>query len=159
MDKILMFVALIFFSAFSQTMLYPNKPYTPKDTLVGFTVKQFNKLDSLLADSVRYQKQISLLKVESKISDSLEGAYKIQLSNSNSQIQLFQTEKILYKGQDSLLTQKALIYKGLVDDLQKQVDANSKKTGFFNNTFWFGTGAVVGVVVAYLSSIMLHNIK
>jgi hypothetical protein len=91
--------------------------------------------------------------------DSLDASYKSQLFSDNAQIQLFQSEKLLYKGQDSLLTQKAMVYKGLVDDLQKQVTANTNKTGFFNNTFWFGTGAVVGVVVAYISSLMLQNIK
>jgi len=159
MDKIIVLIALLSFGGFSQTVLYPNKPFTPKDTVIAFTTKQFNKLDSMLADTIQYQKQIGLLTIKSKIMDSLNTVYKSQILNANSQIQLFQAEKLLYKGQDSLLTQKALVYKGLVDDLQKQVTTNTNKTGFFNNSFWFGFGAVIGVAMAYVSSLMLHNIK
>lgn len=159
MVKIFVLLAVLSFSVFSQTVIYPNKPYTSKDTTIGFTVKQFNKLDSMLADTARYQKQIGLLILKSKIMDSLDATYKSQILNNNSQIQLFQTEKILYKGQDSLLTQKVAVYQGLVTDLQKQVKTEADKTGFFTDTFWFGSGAVVGVVMAYISSLMLHNIK
>jgi hypothetical protein len=160
MAKIIVLLAVLSFNVFSQTVLYPNKPYTPKDTTIGFTVKQFNKLDSMLADTARYQKQIGLLTLKSKIMDSLDVTYKNQILNNNSQIQLFQTERLLYKGQDSLLVQKATtVYQGLVTDLQKQVTANANKTGFFNDTFWFGSGALVGVIMAYISSLMLHNIK
>ena len=159
MVKIIVWLAILSFSVSSQTVIYPNKPYTPKDTTIGFTVKQFNKLDSMLADTARYQKQIGLLTLKSKIMDSLDVTYKNQILNNNSQIQLFQTERLLYKGQDSLLVQKATVYQGLVTDLQKQVTANANKTGFFNDTFWFGSGALVGVIMAYISSLMLHNIK
>jgi len=64
MAKIIVLLAVLSFNVFSQTVLYPNKPYTPKDTTIGFTVKQFNKLDSMLADTARYQKQIGLLTVK-----------------------------------------------------------------------------------------------
>jgi hypothetical protein len=158
MVKNLLILALTF-STFSQTVLKPNQAYTPKDTMVVFTVAHFNKLDSILADTVRYQKQIGLLNQKGRVSDSLEGVCKGQLQNCNTQVQLFQSEKVLYTSRDSLLTQKALVYKGLVDDLQKQVNNDIKKVGFFNDVFWFGAGAVVGVASVYISSLALHNIK
>jgi CRISPR/Cas system-associated protein endoribonuclease Cas2 len=149
---------MLSFSAFSQ-ILKPNQTFTAKDTSVVLTAKQFNKLDSLLGDTLRYQKHISLLNTQAKVSDSLEGAYRKELQNDNTQIQLFQIKETLYKGQDSLLTQKAQVYKDLVTDLQKQAGTTAKGAGFFNNSFWFGTGALVGVVAVYVSSIILHNIK
>jgi cell division septal protein FtsQ len=152
MDKIIVFLAILSFSASSQVVIYPNKPYAPKDTVIALTIKQFDKLDSMLADTARYQKQIGLLTIKSKIMDSLDATYKSQILNNNSQIQLFQTEKLLYKGQDSLLTQKVAVYQGLVTDLQKQVKAEADKTGFFTDTFWFGTGAVAGVLAVYIGS-------
>jgi len=141
------------------TILKPNQAYTPKETRICLTEIQFNKLDSLLADTLLYQKQISLLIKKQKISDSLELAYQTQLQNRDALVHDLQLKDSLLIYQDSLYVKKAEIYKGLSDDLQKSIGQKSSGAGFFNNTFWFGTGVLVGTAAVYLSSMVLQHIK
>jgi len=162
--KTLFLIVALSATAFSQDIrvLPPGVPYTPQDTAVAMTRQKFGdlslKLKTLLADSALYQKQISLLTKNLAISDSLEKTYAHQLQNRNDLVSTLQMKDSMLVARDSLYMKKAEIYKGLVEDLQAGIEKN-KEPGFMTNTFWFGTGAIVGATVVYLSSLIVQHIK
>jgi len=161
MNKIIFLIGLMIMAVSSQDILIinPNQPTTFKERRVCLTEKQFDKLDSTLADTARYQKQIDLLKQNTATSDQLVKEYQIQVNNKQKTIQLMMTKDSVLVLNQSLCDQKIDIYKKFSIDLQKDLKKEQKGTGVFNNTFWFASGTIVGTVVMYLGSLIVLNVK
>jgi len=160
MNKIFL-IGLMITAVSAQDILIinPSQPTTFKEKRVCLTENQFVKLDSMLADTARYQKQIGLLKQGAATSDQLVKEYQAQINDKQKTLQLLMAKDSLRILNQSLCDQKIDIYKKFSSDLQKDLKKEQKGTGFFNNTFWFGTGTIVGVAIMYLGSLILLNVK
>lgn len=159
MRNFLFFMLLLVSVAFSQDVIKANKQYTPKEDMVVLTEQQFNKLDSLLGDTLRYQKKVELLQFDVSKTDSINKKLESQLINLQEQIKGYVAKDSLSVLRMGLYEEKSNVYKGLFVDMQKQLDKSKGKTGFFNNTFWFGTGVVVGGATLFVGSLIVHNVK
>jgi hypothetical protein len=157
----LLFVFSVLASAQEIIVLTPNKSFTAKDTTIIMTLPRFNRIDSVVSLYKRqiadYQKDSVVYAKGMTLSDSIQHKL-IAVQQKND---LIVARDSLYMGVDSLLRENIKTYQGVIKDLQNTVTKENKSSanGFFNDTFWFGTGAVVGVVVMYVSAQVLKSIK
>lgn len=158
MKKIILILTIVFITN-AQQILQPNRNYIFSDTMVAFTEKQYNKLDSLMIDYQNIKKQNSLLEQKINILSDLDKVQKEQILNLEKRDTLNISKLDLAKQREELINEKVKLYKDLYTDISKTVDNKNKKTGFFNNTFWFGTGSVVGVATVFVCSIILNNVS
>lgn len=157
--KNILFIITIIFTINAQQILQPNKNYTFNDTMVIFTEKQYNKLDSLITDYQTMKEENSLLEQKNDVLSLLDKAQKDQIFNLEKRDTLNINKIELYKQREELINDKAKIYKELYTDINNTVANKNKKTNFFNNTFWFGTGSAVGIITVFVCSIILGNIS
>jgi hypothetical protein len=162
MNKIFKILMLsLVMPAFSQdiTILKPAQSYSSKDTMIVMTVPRFNRLDSIINaykfQISNYQKDSTLYAKNLVLSDSIQKMLRLEMDKNT----LLVTRDQLYLGIDSLRQKNIETYQKMVTDLQAAATKGNSTGGFFNNTFWFGTGAVVGVVAMYLSSEIVQHIK
>lgn len=151
-------ILLIVISGYSQEVLRKGKTYTADSTSIVLSEKQFMKMDSLLTDREKLEKENKLLKKRSEISDSLETQLNIQILNLNSQMFLLEQKMELKVEKDTLRQEQLRIKDDIIADLEKDIKKYRGKSGISNNVLWFGTGTVVGALTIYLSSVILSNI-
>jgi hypothetical protein len=110
-----------------------------------------------------YQKQIADYKKDSVAYFTLRivmDSTSKKLEQIQQKSALLMTKDSILIGIDSLRAENVRTYSGMVSDIQKVVAKNKGSSGsFFNNTFWFGSGTIVGMAVMYLSSLIVQNIK
>jgi hypothetical protein len=160
--KTLLLLCLIVFQICAQeiTVLKPNQTFSSKDSSIVMTIPRFNKIDSIISVYKRqvsdYQKDSILCYKETCLSDSLQKKL-ILVKQENV---LVMAKDTLRMAIDSMLIENTKTYQSVIKDLQNTVAKDKGSSdGFFNNTFWFGTGAIVGVAVMYLSAEIVKNIK
>jgi hypothetical protein len=142
------------------TILKPNQSFSSKDSVAIVTLPRLVRIDSVVkayqAKIAAYQKDSVVYVKGMALSDSITKKLLLVQQKDN----LLVAKDSLLLGVDSLLKVNIKIYQGVVTDLQNTVGKDKGSSGgFFNNTFWFGTGAIVGVIVVYISSEILNHIK
>lgn len=158
MRKMIIILFLLALNVFSQEILRPNKNYSFPDTMIVFTEKEFDKLDSLLKGFPEIKKQNNLLSEKIKIMDGIDIKQKEQIFSLEKQDTLNKVKIDLLMEREDLYNKKVEVYKGLYQDIEKELEKKNKKTKFFSNTFWFGTGTVIGVATVFICSVILNNI-
>jgi hypothetical protein len=162
MRTALIMISLFVAQIFSQdiTVLKPGQSFSAKDSALVLTIPRFNKMDSVIKAS---QKQIADYKKDSVAYFTL----RLVLDSTSNKLQLVQQKSVLLAtkdsvlvGIDSLMAENVRTYQSMVSDLQEAASKNKASSGgFFSDTFWFGSGTVVGIVVMYLGSLIVHNVK
>ena len=162
MKNIIIISIFLAVQAFAQdiTILPPKQSFTSKDSVAIVTLPRLNRIDSVVkvyqARIVGYQKDSVVYAKGMALSDSVTKKLLLVQQKDN----LLMTKDTLLLGVDSLLRVNIKTYQGVVNDLQNTVSKNKGSSGgFFNDTWWFGFGAVVGVAVVYISSEILNHIK
>ena|SRR4030042_2118928 len=157
--KVLPIILLLSLTILSQEILETGKNYKFDKTMVLFTVEQFNKLEAAWSDDSLNIEKIKLLQNKIEIMEQLE-------KELNDNIFLLERKNTLQKDKldlsidrDSLVNKKVLIYKDLYEETDKELKKRMGKSGFFNNTFWFGIGTVIGIGLTYLGSEIVSNVN
>jgi hypothetical protein len=163
MKKIIIFLFFVI-QTFAQdngiTVLKPNQSFSSKDSVIVVTLTRWAKIDSAVRT---YQNQITNYQKDSVVyskglalSDSIQKKLILVQQKNN----LLMTKDTIRIAIDTLLNENIRTYQAVIKDLQNTLTKDKGSSGgFFNNTFWFGTGAVVGVAVVYISSEILKSIK
>jgi hypothetical protein len=160
MRNIVSFLILLFIiNGYSQEVLRKGETYTADSTSIIMSEKQFVKMDSLLIEGEKNQREKELYKKRAAISDSVENGLKLQLDNLGGQVFLLEKRIELNADKDTLRQEQLRIKDDIIVDLEKDLNRYRGKKGFSNNFLWFGSGTIVGALTIYLSSVILSNIS
>jgi len=70
--KFIIFSFFLFSISLSQVILYPDSTYTFNELKICINENQFNKIDSIIGDTLKYQNTIYLLEKKISVQDSIE---------------------------------------------------------------------------------------
>jgi hypothetical protein len=156
--KMWIFVLFVSMTVYSQQILTAGKNYKFTAPMVVFTVEEFEKMEAAWSDDSLNVEKIRLLQAKVEVMDSTEKALDDRVFLLDRQIVLQKGKLDLSVEREGLFDQKIKIYKGLYEDTDKALQRVRGKSGFFNNTFWFGFGTVTGVGLTYLGSKIVKNV-
>ena len=156
--RLLIIVIAVVFTVNAQQILDASKNYKFTESMVVFTVKEFEKIEAAWTDDSLNVEKVKLLQQKVEIVESTNVELNNRIFLLDSKIVLQQGRLDLSVDRNILLNKKIIVYKDLFNDTDKELQKRRGKLGFFNNTFWFGFGTVVGVGIMYLSSEIVSNV-
>jgi len=156
--RVMIIVIAIVFTVYSQQILDAGKNYKFAEPMVAFTVEEFEKIEVAWTDDSLNVEKVKLLQQKVEIVEKTNFELNNRIFLLDRKVILQQGKLDLGVDRDILLNKKIIVYKDLFNETDKELQKRRGKLGFFNNTFWFGFGTVVGIGVMYLSSEIVSNV-
>jgi len=151
--KSILIAMLMVFSLKAQEILKLNQTYKFATPMVLFTENQFDKLDILLADTLKYQKKIVSFEEQITVMDSIDSLLKKTISDCDKQFSLCNQKIVESNEKFSLSENKNKLYVDQIKSLQLEVEKCNKIKP--SRLTWFGVGFMSGVGVVIIGAIFL----